>query len=223
MNNRNYHSYLFFNVSNEYYQQSETARSKQKQAYQKLLEKQKQLHITPYSTLGFKPDTTFMLWVQASDPSHIQSLVKDMLATEFGQWITLTYSYFGVLRASTYSGRTGKPDQEIRQFTDRKPYLILYPFTKTTDWYLLDFENRKSIMGQHIKTGVAHPDIRQCLLYSYGLDDYEFLVSYETETLEEFQDLVMEMRGTIGRKYTLSDTPIYTCIHKHLAELVEWL
>lgn len=223
MDNQNYHSYLFFSVSNASYQQSSTTRNKQKRAFRKLIEKQKHLHIISYSTLGFKPNTTFMLWVQANDPSHVQSLLRDMLVTEFGQWLTLSHSFFGIVRASTYSGRTGRPAQEIRQFADRKPYLILYPFTKTTEWYLLDFENRKSIMGQHIKTGVAHPDVRQCLLYSYGIDDYEFLVSYETRTLEEFQDLVMEMRSTIGRKYTLSDTPIFTCIYKPLAEFAEWL
>jgi chlorite dismutase len=223
MEQQPYHSYLFFNVSNAYYQQPAADKTKQKQAFQKLLEGQKKLPITPYATLAFKPNTTFMLWFQANDPSDVQTLLRDILGTEFGQWLTLTYSYFGIIRNSTYSGRTGKPDQEIRQFTDRKPYLILYPFTKTADWYQLDFENRKSIMGQHIKIGVAHPDIRQCLLYSYGVDDYEFLVSYETQSLEEFQDLIMEMRGTIGRKYTLSDTPIFTCIHRPLAELIEWL
>ncbi len=223
MDQHPYHSYLFFHVANAYYQQPAEARTKQKQAFRKLLESQKNTQITPYSTLGFKPNTTFLLWVQTSDPAHMQTLMRDTLGTGFGQWLTLTYSYFGIIRASTYSGRTGKPDQEIRQYSDRKPYLVLYPFTKTADWHLLDFENRKSIMGQHIKTGVAHPDIRQCLLYSYGVDDYEFIVSYETQTLEEFQDLIMEMRGTIGRKYTLSDTPMFTCLHKPLTEHMEWL
>ncbi|HEY4160753.1 MAG TPA: chlorite dismutase family protein [Candidatus Saccharimonadales bacterium] len=223
MDQKSYHSYLFFHVANSYYQQPAAARAKQKAAFQKLLESQKDVSITAYTTLGFKPNTTFMLWAQAGDPAHIQALMHDILGTEFGQWLTLTYSYFGIIRNSTYSGRTGKPEQEIRQYADRKPYLILYPFTKTSDWYLLGFENRKSIMGQHIKTGVAHPDIRQCLLYSYGVDDYEFVVSYETQTLEEFQDLIMEMRETIGRKYTLSDTPMFTCLYKSLAELAEWL
>jgi chlorite dismutase len=223
MDDRNYHSYLFFNVSNAYYQQSETTKLKQKLAFRELFEKQKQLHVAAYTTLGLKPNTVFMLWVQASNPSDIQTLMRDMLTTTFGQWLTLTHSYFGILRPSTYSGRTGKPEQEIRKHPDRMPYLILYPFTKTTDWYLLDFENRKSIMGQHIKTGLAHPEIRQCLLYSYGVDDQEFLVSYEVQRLEEFQDLIMEMRSTIGRKYTLNDTPIYTCIYKSVEELTEWL
>ena len=54
--------------------------------------------------------------------------------------------------------------------------------------------------------------IDQLLLYSYGVDDHEFVVSYETDSLQEFQTLVMELRGTEGRRYTLSDTPMFTCV-----------
>jgi chlorite dismutase len=223
MGARTYHSYLFFHVSNAFYQLPKTQQTKQKDAFHALLAKQEHLSISTYATLGFKVTTTFMLWCWAADPADTQTLLRDILHTGFGQWLTISYSYFGIVRESQYSGRIGKPDQVIQNFTERLPYLVLYPFTKTTEWYQLDFENRKSIMGQHIKTGVTRPAIRQCLLYSYGIDDYEFLVSYETETLEEFQDLIIEMRKTIGRKYTLSDTPIFTCIYKPLTELVEWL
>ena len=223
MNSRVYQSYLFFHIANAFYQQPQAEQDKQKATFRSLISKRKDITATSYSTLGFKANTTFMLWCWADNPGNTQDLLRDILHTAFGQWLTLSYSYFGIVRPSTYSGRTGKPDQVIQNFDERLPYLILYPFTKTTEWYQLDFENRKSIMGQHIKTGVAHADIRQCLLYSYGVDDYEFMVSYETRTLEEFQDLIMEMRKTIGRKYTLSDTPIFTCIYKPLPELLEWL
>ena len=223
MESRAYHSYLFFDVSKAFFQLSRTEQDRQKDAFRRLLTKRNNISVTSYATLGFKVNTSFMLWCWADTPADIQTLVRDIIHTPLGQWLTLSYSYFGIVRPSSYSGRTGKPDQVIQNFTARLPYLILYPFTKTTGWYQLDFENRKSIMGQHIKTGVAHGEIRQCLLYSYGVDDYEFLVSYETKTLEAFQDLIMEMRKTIGRKYTLSDTPIFTCIHKPLPDLLEWL
>lgn len=71
--------------------------------------------------------------------------------------------------------------------------------------------------------GIKHVSIRQCLLYAYGVDNHEFIVSYETPTLPEFQDLVMELRGTEGRKYTANDLPIYTCIYKSPEDLVAWL
>ena len=223
MGKQAYQCYIFICISNGFYQLPEPERIRQKRDFQKLLVQQKSLSIHAYTTLGLKANTTFMLWCWADSPADIQVFVRDLLYSVFGQWLELTFSYFGIVRESTYSGRTGKPDQVIQNFKERLPYLILYPFSKTTEWYQLDFENRKSIMGQHIKVGVSHAEIRQCLLYSYGLDDYEFLVSYETKSLEDFQDLVIEMRKTFGRKYTLSDTPIYTCLYKQLEELAEWL
>src|SRR4029079_18958238 len=102
----------------------------------------------------------------------------------------------GIARPSHYSGRHGRPEQTIQNFDERLPYLVVYPFTKTTQWHQMDFEKRKEIMGQHVKVGLNYPAIRQCLLYSYGIDDYEFVVSHETNDLLHFQDLVIDMRQT---------------------------
>lgn len=223
MDTHPYHNYLFFNVDKVFYSQPKIQQDKEKKDFQKWLLTVSELIVTPYATLGLKPDSTFMLWCRGTDPSQVQTMLSQLFRTKLGQRLSLAYTYFGIVRESQYSGRTGKPEQVIQNFKDRLPYLVLYPFTKTADWYLLDMENRKSIMGQHIKTGLQHPNIRQCLLYSYGIDDYEFLVSYETKALEEFQDLIIEMRKTIGRKYTLIDTPIFTCIYRPLPELMEWL
>jgi chlorite dismutase len=218
-----YHHYLFFDVQPEFYQLAAPAQTELKREFKTHLEGVNETIITPYAILGLKAGTTFMLWCRSSNPETVTNILPALLRTGLGAHLALTQTYFGIIRASQYSGRTGKPEQVIQNYDERLPYLILYPFTKTHEWYQLSAENRRSIMGQHIKTGLAHPDIRQCLLYSYGLDDQEFLVSYETPTLEEFQDLIIEMRATVGRPYTLSDTPIYTCLHKPLAELMDWL
>jgi len=223
MEPRPYHSYLFFDVEKSFYGLPAGEQERHKKALRELLERQSHLTLTPYLTQGLKVRTTFMLWCWAAQPEAIQELVRDILRASFGQWLTLSYSYFGIVRPSAYSGRTGKPDQTIQNFADRLPYLVLYPFTKTTGWYQLDFEERRSIMGRHIKVGVSHAPIRQCLLYSYGVDDHEFLVSYEMDSLTAFQDLVIEMRSTASRIYTQNDTPMFTCVYKPLEALLAWL
>lgn len=223
MDTHPYHHYLVFKVGSEFYQLPPDEQKERKHGFEKFLSNTEALIITPYATLGFKADTTFMVWCRAKDPIGTQNMLRDLLRTKFAQYLTITYSYFGIVRESEYSGRTGKPEQVMQNYEDRLPYFVLYPFTKTHEWHALDAESRRSIMGQHIKTGVGHPDIRQCLLYSYGVDDQEFIVSYEMKTLEEFQDLVIQMRRTLGRKYTLHDTPTFTCIYKPLPELMEWL
>jgi chlorite dismutase len=62
--------------------------------------------------------------------------------------------------------------------------------------------------------------VRQLLAYSFGLDDQEFIVAYETDDLVAFQDLVRDLRATESRRSTVRDTPIVTGIHRPLGEIL---
>lgn len=221
MDSHPYHNYFFFQIDTAFFDLANAERAEAKASLlQKLSEQNDELIVASYLTLGFKPDTAFMLWVRGKTPESMQGFIRDIFRTSFGRHLSLSHTFFGIVRKSEYSGRTGKPEQVIQNHENRLPYFVLYPFTKTAEWHVLDAEQRKSIMGEHIGVGLSYPAIRQCLLYSYGLDDQEFIVSYEMESLEDFQDLVIKMRRTKGRIYTLADTPTFTCIYKPLAELV---
>lgn len=69
------------------------------------------------------------------------------------------------------------------------------------------------MMNEHIKMGKQFFDIKQLLLYSFGIQDQEFVVSYEMDDLTRFSDLVNTLRSAEGRKYTLLDTPLITGFH----------
>jgi chlorite dismutase len=125
-------------------------------------------------------------------------------------------SLWGFTRPSQYSKARSK--QEIDPFSEEhKPYLIIYPFSKTTEWYLMSREARQGMMNEHIRIGKQYEDISQLLLYSFGLQNQEFVVVYETDDLTRFSDLVNELRDTEARRYTLRDTPLHTAIY-HPAE-----
>ncbi len=99
----------------------------------------------------------------------------------------------------------------------RAPYLVLYPFVKTVDWYLLSRDVRQGMMNEHIRIGKQYPEIKQLLLYSFGLQDQEFIVVYETGDLSQFSTLVNELRSSEARRYTERDTPVFTAVY-HPAE-----
>jgi chlorite dismutase len=125
-------------------------------------------------------------------------------------------SLWGFTRPSQYSKARSK--QEIDPFAgSRKPYLIIYPFSKTPEWYLMSREARQGMMNEHIRIGKQYEDISQLLLYSFGLQNQEFVVVYETDDLARFSDLVNELRDTEARRFTLRDTPLHTAIY-HPAE-----
>ena len=126
-------------------------------------------------------------------------------------------SLWGFTRPSQYSKARSK--QEIDLFSDEhKPYLIIYPFSKTTEWYLMSREARQGMMNEHIRIGKQYEDISQLLLYSFGLQNQEFVVVYETDDLTRFSDLVNELRDTEARRYTLRDTPLHTAIYRPAEE-----
>ncbi len=133
---------------------------------------------------------------------------------------TVSRVFWGYTRPSIYA--KGKSSQEINPYADkRKKYLIVYPFSKTAEWYLLSRETRQGMMNEHIRVGRQHPEILQLLLYSFGLQDQEFIVSYETDNLFEFSELVNELRSTQARLYTLLDTPIITAIYHPPGETLD--
>jgi chlorite dismutase len=132
--------------------------------------------------------------------------------TPYRHLIDLKDSLWGFTRPSQYSKARSR--QEIDPFAEiRKPYLIIYPFSKTMDWYLMSREARQGMMNEHIRIGKQYEDISQLLLYSFGLQNQEFVVVYETDDLAQFSDLVNELRDTEARRYTLRDTPLHTAIY----------
>lgn len=103
---------------------------------------------------------------------------------------------------------------------ERSRYIIVYPFVKTADWYRLDEDVRRRQMSEHIRVGRKYPMIQQLLAYSFGLDDQEFIVAYETDDLQAFQDLVRDLRDTEGRRATVRDTPQLVGVHRQLSEIL---
>jgi chlorite dismutase len=123
-----------------------------------------------------------------------------------------------MLRPSQYVRRPSEHEQSLF-LGERSRYLVVYPFTKATDWYLLPKEARQGVMNEHIRVGRSFPQVRQLLASSFGLDDMDFLVAYETDDLAAFGDLVRELRSTESRRSTVRDTPILTAIHRPLEEI----
>lgn len=175
-----------------------------------------------YSGIGMKRDADLLLWRVADSPEQLQNSLSHLLLTEMGRYLELTHSFIGLIRISTYVKRPTTQEQAIMEL-DRQKYLIVYPFVKTIEWYLMSKEARQGMMNEHIRIGHEFPSVRQLLVHSTGLDDQEFIVAYETDDLDAFQELVIALRDTEARRYTLRDTPIFTVIYRPVAETVALL
>ncbi|MCW3004415.1 MAG: chlorite dismutase family protein, partial [Conexibacter sp.] len=92
-------------------------------------------------------------------------------------------------------------------------YLFVYPFVKTREWYGLSADERWRIMQEHIAVGREYPTVDNHTTYSFGLDDQEFVVAFDTDDAGAFLDLVQRLRTTEASAWTLRDTPSFTCIN----------
>jgi chlorite dismutase len=175
-----------------------------------------------YSSIGLEPGVDILFWRIAPDVDALESSAASLLRVGLGQWLTVRHSLIGRIGPSQY---VRKPtDQEQSPFGgERSRYLVVYPFTKSTDWYLLSKEARQGVMNEHMRVGHAYPTVRQALAYSFGLDSQDFVVAYETDDLAVFGDLVRELRGTESRRSTVSDTPILLGIHRQVEEILALL
>lgn len=177
--------------------------------------------IVPFSTMGTRGDCDFMLWRIAYDLEVLQEMNSRLLATGLGKWLTRPYSYLGQAKTSFYEDEFIHPSQEDKRSRVRPgefKYLFVYPFIKTRQWFQLPAEERGRIMRGHIRTGHEYPSIKLNTIYSFGIDDQEWVVSFESNRPSDFVDLVMEMRETESSLFTLKDTPIFTCVRGETVE-----
>ena len=180
---------------------------------------EKRLMQHAYSTIGLRAEGDLLLWRMAESIEMVEQTAADLLASGIGQWLMPVISMIGLTRPSQYVKRPTTQEQSLFS-GDRSKYLVVYPFTKSVEWYLSPAEERQAVMRGHMKVGHTYPQVRQLLAYSFGLDDQEFIVAYETDELVAFQDLVRELRETESRRSTVRDTPIITGIHRPLGEIL---
>jgi chlorite dismutase len=184
------------------------------------------LLVIAYSLVGIRGDCDFMLWRISYDLPKFQEMTAQLLATDLGQYLTTPYSFLAMTRRSTYVREHRHEDQEgtrLSLIPGKFRYLFVYPFVKNKAWYRLTQHARQGMMNEHIEIGHKYPTVRLNTTYSFGLDDQEFVVAFESDRPDHFLDLVMELRHSEATGYTLRDTPIFTCIHRDLHEVLDLL
>lgn len=179
-----------------------------------------------FSLIGLRGDADFLLWQAADTPEEIQDAATRMWATALGGYLTTPHSYLAMTRRSQYVGAHTHAGQEgtgTRLKPGKAEYFIVYPFLKTREWYLLPQAERQRMMNDHFAVGHKYPSVKINTTYSFGLDDQEFVVGFETDSPSDFVDLVMDLRGVEGSLYTLRDTPIFTGVHRSIDEALDSL
>jgi chlorite dismutase len=224
-----YISFLFFKVDPEWRRLPLSEREQGKKEFISVVEEYtkdpKQFMIMTYCTVGMRADTDFMLWRIGYSLEQIQECTAKLFSTKLGHYLTTPYSYLAMTKRSVYVDKINPEheEQRLRIVPGKSKYLFMYPFVKTPEWYLLTKQARQGMMDEHIMVGNKYPSVKLNTTYSFGLDDQEFALAFETDKPEDFLNLLMDLRETQGRLYTERDTPIFTCVKRSLKETLDLL
>lgn len=220
-----YINYVFFGLDHLWRRLPDEERARGKQEFLEAAQTHSgEMLLRTFSLMGLRADADFMLWRIGYDLDAFESMTGALLKTGLGKYLRITYSYFALSRRSIYVGEH-TPGFENRTYIvpGEGEYLFVYPFVKTRSWYGLPIEERQRMMNEHMQIGRKHYPVKNNTGYCFGIDDYEFILSFEAESPEKFQDLMMELRESEASAYTELDTPIFTCRRRALPEILETL
>lgn len=157
-----------------------------------------------YVVQGFQAHTDLLLWTFADDAANLQDLQLELRRSMLGAYIGTPHAFIGVTKPFEFSEH---PTSFAIGMTPRK-YLCFYPFIRKPEYYLLPAWERKALIGDHGAIGHEFvPEILTNGVYGFGLGDYEWLLTFETDSLSRLVDCVRQLRTSKSRLYMEDEHP----------------
>ena len=224
---RQYVSFLFYKLLPEFRRLPADQQRNMLNSFADLIEsndRQKMILLT-YSCVGTRADVDLMFWRISFDLDEIQCFTAAINRLPIAGYLVTPHAFLAQTKRSTYIDKLDPSHDESRTIIrpGKFKYVFVYPFVKKREWYLLSKQARQGIMDEHIEIGTKYQSVRLNTTYSFGLDDQEFVVAFETEQPGDFLDLVQELRESEGSRYTERDTPIFTAVQVPIRELIKQL
>ncbi len=179
-----------------------------------------------YSTIGTRGDVDMCVWSIGYAVEELNRMRSELMGTPLGGYLNTPHNFLAMTKRSQYQiDREDESEGEGRGAIrpGGQKYIFIYPFWKTRPWFLLSAAERKRLMDEHIRIGLLYPRVKLNTTYSFGIDDQEWVVAFETNFPEDFLDLVQQLRETEISLYTLQDTPIFSCVRLQPEEMLKRL
>ena len=216
-NDQYFFNFSFFKIDPKWRWMADLAKAESAKEVENVINNS-QIMFRSYSNLGLRDDADFLFWFAAKTIDEIQLVIEKLYQTVFGKYIIPSRTYLSCTRPSIYVDE-GKPHGFVTG-TEQKKHVIVYPFTKTREWYLLPKEKRREIMDEHIQVSKKYPQVVLNTTYSFGIHDEDFMLAFEVDEIRDFQDLIMDLRETQVSTYVKNDIPMIVCIKKEIVPLI---
>ena len=170
-----------------------------------------------YDVAGLRADADLMIWWHAASSDQLQDAYELFRRTAVGRHLVPVWSQMALHRPAEFN-KSHLPAFLAGEAA--RPYLCVYPFVRSYEWYLLPDEERRELLAEHGRMARGFPDVRANTVASFALGDYEWMLAFEADELHRIVDLMRELRASTARRHVREEVPFYTGVRKPIAELV---
>ena len=171
-----------------------------------------------YDVSALRADADIVLWMHAETSDALQDAYHAFRRTRLGLVLEPVWSQMALHRPAEFN-KSHVPaflaDEQARN------YVCIYPFVRSYEWYLLDDDERRSMLVEHGQMGRDYPDVRANTVASFALGDYEWILAFEADELYRIVDLMRHLRASKARMHVREEIPFYTGRRRSIAELVK--
>ena len=173
-----------------------------------------------YDIAGLRSDADLMVWWHATTADELQDAYHRFRRTAFGTRLDAVWSQMALHRPAEFN------KSHIPAFLadeQPRPYVCVYPFVRSYEWYLLEDAERRRLLAEHGMMARDYPDVRANTVSSFALGDYEWILAFEADELHRIVDLMRHLRASDARRHVREEVPFYTGSLVPIADLVERL
>ena len=160
-----------------------------------------------YDVSGLRADADLMIWWHAPTSEALQAAYNAFRRTALGSRMAPVWSQLAIHRPAEFN-RSHIPAFMAEEETH--PYLCVYPFVRSYEWYLLPDEERRDMLREHGMQARDYADVRANTVASFALGDYEWILAFEADELHRIVDLMRELRASRARRHVREEIPFYT-------------
>lgn len=160
-----------------------------------------------YDVAGLRADADLMVWWHADTIEELQDAYHRLLRTRLGAHLTPVWSVAALHRQAEFN-RSHVP--AFMAGEEPRDYICVYPFVRSYDWYLLDEQDRRSMLAEHGGMARDFPDVRANTISAFALGDFEWVLAFEADELHRIVDLMRELRASRARMHVREEVPFYT-------------
>jgi chlorite dismutase len=203
-----YGTFILFDVNKEWnLKGSKDKESGVKEARDVIYAYRDKVLVDSYLTLGLTEGSFFLLRLNTYELLNSQDLISRLMTTEIGRYLTIRHVFTGVTKKLNYASKYPEILKQLNSigYEGELPrYAIIIPVKKDSLWWNTPEDERDIMMLEHIMPTLQYLSVvKRKLYHATGISDADFITYFETNSLVDFNDLVIAIRRTREDSYNV--------------------